>query len=222
VFPAEIRVLLVDDHQMLREGLRAVLARETGIKIVAEADNGRDAMQKLREQPVDLVVMDIGMAELNGVEATRRILARYPELKIVALSGHADPRYVRSMLEAGAHGYVVKSAAGDELLRAIRAALKNQKFISAEIASGVIDGYLQGKAATVENAMPTRALGAREREVLQLLAEGRTSASIAQTLNLSLSTVEVHRRNIMKKLDLHSVAELTKYAIREGLTSLGE
>lgn len=213
-----IRVLLVDDHRMMREGLRAVLARDPAIEVVAEAENGRMALEVVRSLSPDIVVMDIAMADLNGIDATRQIVARYPEVKVIALSVYADQRYVLAMLQAGAWGYVVKAAAGEELLRAIRAVAKNQKYISPEITGTLIDGSLGRTRVPEEPSGPL--LGAREREVLQLLAEGKTSAEIAAALHISLSTVEAHRRNIMKKLDLHSIAELTKYAIRAGLTSL--
>lgn len=210
-----IRVLLVDDHKMMREGLRALLVREAEIEVIGEAENGRRALELVRELSPDVVVMDIAMPDLNGMDAARRIVARYPAVRIIALSTYTEPRYVRAMLEAGAGGYVVKSAAGGELVRAIQAVAKGQKYISTEIAGAVVDGFI-GRSAPPDR--PT--LGVREREVLQLLAEGKTSVQIGAALHISTSTVEAHRRNLMKKLDLHSVAELTKYAIREGLTSL--
>jgi DNA-binding NarL/FixJ family response regulator len=213
-----IRILLADDHQMMREGLRAVLAREPTIEVVGEAENGRLALELVRSLSPDIVVMDITMPDLNGVDATRLIFARYPDVKVIALSVYADQRYVLAMLKAGASGYVVKAAAGEELLHAIKAVVKNKKYISPEITGVLIEGYLGGAVSPEEPAGAL--LGAREREVLQLLAEGKTSGEIAAALHISTSTVEAHRRNIMKKLDLHSVAELTKYAIREGLTSL--
>jgi DNA-binding NarL/FixJ family response regulator len=211
-----IRVLLVDDHQMMREGLRALLSRHGEIEVVGEADDGRQAVELARRLQPQVVVMDIAMGELNGVDATRLIRERDPAIGVVALSTHADSRFVRAMFEAGAAGYVVKSAAGDELLRAIRSVAGGQKYVSPLISSGVIDGYL-GRAPA---APPAATLGARERQVLQLVAEGKSSPEIAAVLHLSPATVEAHRRNLMKKLDLHSVAELTKYAVREGLTSL--
>jgi two-component system NarL family response regulator len=213
-----ISVLLVDDHQLMREGLRAVLSRDSTITVIAEADTGWRALELVREMPPDIVVMDISMPDLNGIDATRRLHDKHPETKVIGLSTHTDKRYILAMLEAGALGYVVKAAAGDDLIRAIHAVARGDKYISPEVTGVLINSHLNRTPSPEE--MGGTALGAREREVLQLLAEGKTSAEIAAILHISTSTVETHRRNIMQKLDLHSVAELTKYAIREGLTSL--
>jgi two-component system NarL family response regulator len=211
-----IRVLLADDHRILREALRTILEKESDIKVVGESDNGRATLKAAREMSPDVVVMDVAMPELNGVEATVRMLDRDPRLRVVALSAHSDKRYVLEMLKAGAAGYVTKAAAGTELLRAIRAVAKGMNYLSPDVASAVI-----GNIKESENTLPVPSspLGRREREVLQLLAEGHRSQAIAERLCISPATVESHRRNIMRKLNLHSVAELTKYAIREGLTA---
>ena len=213
-----VRVLLVDDHRIMREGLRALLASEPDIEIVGEAPDGRAALDLVRTLIPDVVVMDVGMPELNGVEATRQIRAENGNVKLIALSTHADKRYVHHMLEAGAAGYVLKIGAHNELLRAVRAASLGKTYLSPEIAGLVVERSTHAHAASEVSAYST--LGAREREVLQLVAEGKTSAETAKEMHISMKTVETHRRNIVQKLGLHGTAELTKYAIREGLTSL--
>ena len=215
-----IRVLLVDDHQMMRQGLRSLLSAEADIEIVGEAADGRTALELVRTLAPDVVVMDVGMPDLNGVEATRRIRAEHPSAKVVALSTHTDKRYVHHMLEAGACGYVLKIAAHVELLRAVRAASLGGTYLSSEIAGLVVERSTSPRRGGDVSAYST--LGAREREVLQLVAEGKTSAETAKEMHISIKTVESHRRNIVLKLGLRGTAELTKYAIREGLTSLDE
>jgi len=211
-----MRILLVDDHRMMREGLRAILEKNDAISVVGEAASGREAVRLAQEKRPDVVVMDVAMPDMNGIEATRAIRAARPETKVVALSNHADRRYVQAILDAGASGYVLKANAYDELLRAVEAAARGRKYLCAEVTTDVIESALQrGTPGSVYEL-----LGAREREVLQLLAEGLTSSQIAQRMGVSTSTIETHRRNVMRKLDLHSVAELTKYAIREGVTSV--
>lgn len=215
-----IRVLLVDDHQMMRQGLRALLSAETDIEIVGEAADGRTALDLVRTLLPDVVVMDIGMPDLNGIEATRQIRTQHPKVRVVALSTHTDKRYVHHMLAAGACGYVLKIAAHGELVRAVRAASLGRTYLSAEIAGSVVERSTRAHAGGDVSAYST--LGAREREVLQLVAEGKTSAETAKEMHISVKTVETHRRNIAQKLGLRGTAELTKYAIREGLTSLDE
>ncbi len=214
------RVLLVDDHQMMREGLRALLEHEDDIEVVGGAADGRTAIDLVRTLAPDVVVMDVGMPELNGVEATRRIRAENGRVKVIALSTHTDKRYVHHMLEAGACGYVLKIAAHEELLRAVRAASLGRTYLSPEIAGLVVERSTHAQAGREVSAYSS--LGAKEREVLQLVAEGKTSAETAKEMHISLKTVETHRRNIVQKLGLHGTAELTKYAIREGLTSLDD
>lgn len=215
-----IRVLLVDDHKMMREGLRALLAVVPDIEVVGEASDGRIALDLVRTLAPDVVVMDVGMPELNGVEATRRIRTEHERVKVIALSTHMDKRYVHHLLEAGACGYVLKIAAHDELVRAVRAASLGRSYLSPEIAGSVVDRSIQAHAGGEVSAHSQ--LGSREREVLQLVAEGKTSAETARKMHISIKTVETHRRNIVRKLGVHGTAELTKYAIREGLTSLGD
>lgn len=213
-----IRVLLVDDHKMMRDGLRLLLGAVADMEVVGEACDGRTALDLVRTLSPDVVVMDVGMPELNGVEATRRIHNEYKRTKVIALSTHTDKRYVHHMLEAGACGYVLKIAAHDELVRAVRAASQGRTYLSPEITGMVIERSTQPHGTSPVSAFST--LGAREREVLQLVAEGKTSGETAHEMHISIKTVETHRRNIVQKLGLHGTAELTKYAIREGLTSL--
>jgi DNA-binding NarL/FixJ family response regulator len=213
-----IRILLVDDHQMMRDGLRSILDLEDALDVVGEAGNGYQALELVERLRPDVVVMDIGMKDLNGMEATRQIKARTPETQVIGLSTYSDESYVLGMLEAGASGYVLKEAAFEEMRRAIRAVAGGHHYLSPEIAGSVVASSIRG--ASPEGASTASLLAPRERQILQLLAEGHTSSQIGQKLHIATSTVESHRRNIMKKLGLHSVAALTKYAIREGLTSL--
>lgn len=212
-----IRIVLADDHAILREALRTMLEKEPDLKIVGEAEDGNRAIALVRELSPDILVVDIAMPNLNGVDATARLTARHPGTKVIALSAYADKRFVLEMFKAGASGYVTKAGAGVELLRAIRAVAQNQKYLCPEVAEAVLQ-HLQDGGMT--SSPTTVVLGRREREVLQLLAEGERSAAIASRLNIAVSTVDVHRRNIMRKLNLHTTAELTKYAIREGVTTL--
>lgn len=209
-------ILLVDDHQLMREGLRSILEKDPSFSVVGEAGSGREAVHLARSLRPDVVVMDVAMRDMNGVEATRQLKASSPRTAVVALSSHSDRRYVKAMLDAGASAYVLKSNAYDQLLAGVQAARRGLKYLCAEVTSHLIDDALQeGTPGSVYEI-----LGSREREVLQLLAEGLTSSQIAGRLHVSTSTVETHRRNIMRKLDVHNVAELTRYAIREGLTPL--
>jgi DNA-binding NarL/FixJ family response regulator len=202
----------------MREGLRAILESDQACEIVGEAQNGREVVAMVRSLRPDVIIMDVGMPELNGVEATRQVRASNPETKVIALSMYSDRRYVLGMLEAGASGYVLKSAAYDELRRAVRAVSQGKDFLSPEITQVVVDAHVRAPSQT-DDTFKTD-LAPREREIVKLLAEGYTSAAIARRLHISPSTVDSHRRNIWRKLGVHSVAEVTKYAIREGLTSL--
>ena len=211
-----IRIVLADDHKMILAALRSLLEKEIDIAVVGEAGDGTALLELVERTAPDVVVVDVGMPGMNGIEATRRLLAVRPVLKVIALSAYSDKRFVLEMLEAGAKGYLIKASAGDELPRAIRAIAQGQTYLCPEVA-GIIVEATRGKASRSGNAGAK--LGRREREVLGLLAEGKGSSEIAARMHIAPSTVEVHRRNIMRKLGLHSVAELTKYAIREGLTS---
>ena len=210
------RIVLADDHQMFRQALRAMLEKEPGMKVVAEASNGDELLEIVGTQQIDVVCIDIGMPGMNGIEATRRLLAIRPNIKVIGLSAFSDRQFVLDLLNAGATGYVTKAEAGDELLRAIHTVKLGRTYLCPDVAATVTNALLDN---TPRDATAPR-ITARERQVLQLIAEGYTSTRIADRLHLAPSTVEVHRRNIMRKLDLHSVAELTKYAIRSGLTSV--
>ena len=213
-----IRILLVDDHKIVRTGLRSLIDNQSGMMVVAEADDGRSAMQLIRELRPDVVIMDVAMPDLNGMEATRQLVADYPEVRVIALSMHSDRRFVTGMLEAGAAGYLLKDCAFEELTSAIRAVVRKQAYISPGVASVLVEDVRRRATEAVQKA-PV-ALTAREREVIQLLAEGHTTKDIAHTLGVSIKTVESYRQRVMDKLSLHSVAELTKWAVREGLSSL--
>jgi DNA-binding NarL/FixJ family response regulator len=213
-----IRVLLVDDHRMMIAGLRSLLASQSDIEVVGEASDGRAALDLLSNVSPDVVVMDVGMPEMNGIEATRRIRAGYEHVRVIALSAYTEEHYVHHMLEAGACGYVLKVAAVEDLVQAVRAVNRGKTYLSPEIAGPVVERSTHAHAGGGTSAFST--LGSREREVLQLVAEGKASKQIATEMHISMKTVETHRRNIVEKLGLHGTAELTKYAVREGLTSL--
>jgi DNA-binding NarL/FixJ family response regulator len=214
----KIKVLLADDHVMMRGGLRMVLEQNAELTVVGEAEDGRETVRLVKKLSPDVVVMDIAMPDMNGIEATRQIVADHPGVKVIALSMHSDRHFVSEMLKAGATAYLLKQCAVDELLAAIKTVLKNQTYLSPCISGVVVDNFVRNTSKTESGAFSY--LSDREREVLQLVAEGKTSKEIASQLNLSIKTVEAHRMNIMEKLNIHTVAELTKYAIREGLSSL--
>ncbi len=211
------KILLADDHQIVREGLHSLFEKEADLEVVGEAENGRQAVRMARDLKPDVVVMDVAMPELNGIEAMRQILAELPAAKVLALSMHSNKHYVIEALKAGASGYLLKDGAFDELVQAIRAVIANRSYLSPEITGAVIDDVVHHQPP---EPRPAPRLSSREREVLQLLAEGKTSQQIARRLFVSRKTVDTHRQHIMKKLDLYSVAELTKYAVRKGLTSI--
>lgn len=211
-----IRVLLVDDHAMFREALRSLLDKAAGIEVVGEASDGAQLETLVDSLIPDVVVMDVSMPNVNGIDATRQLLAKHGELKILALSAYVYKRFVLEMLDAGALGYVSKSDAGEELVRAICSAAAGKLYVCQEAAALLAEATKRKPRAT-ERTSPNNRLGRREREILALLAEGNNTRQIASTLHIAATTVNVHRRNIMRKLDLHTVAELTKYAIREGL-----
>lgn len=210
-----LRVLLVDDHELMRQGLRAIIEKDNDFEVIGEADSGRTAVELARTLSPDIVVMDVAMKDLNGIEATRQIRAACAAIQVVALSSHSDPRYVRSILDAGACSYVLKDNAYDDLRRAIDAARRGNSYLCPDVTAGVVAASRRGTYPSEESE-----ISPREREILQLLAEGLTSPEIGKRLFIATSTVETHRRNIAHKLGIHNVADLTKYAIREGLTPL--
>ena len=214
-----IRILIADDHQIVRQGLRTLLEKEPDMAVVAEADDGRATVRLVREKSPEVVIMDVAMPDLNGIEATRQILAEFPKIKVIALSMYADQRFVLNMLKAGASGYLLKDCAFEELIRAIRLVMAHKTYLSPGVTDIVVKDYTAGGNNSSQPSVFS-VLSPREREVLQLMAEGRTTSQIAGLLHVSVKTVETHRQQIMHKLKIHSVAELTKYAIREGLTSL--
>lgn len=212
-----VNIILADDHTLFREGLLTILNAELEFRVVAQADNGRDVVKLLRKHEVDVIIMDIAMPELNGIEATRQIMHDYPEAKVIALSMHSDSHFVTGMLKAGAKGYLLKDCAGAELIKAIREVLLDRFYISEEISTTVLKDYV-GKLSDDQEEVSE--LSGREIEVLQLIAEGKPTQEIAETLFISVKTVEAHRAKIKTKLKLNSIPELTKYAIRKGITSL--
>jgi len=212
------RVLLVDDHTIIREGLRSLLEKQPEMEVVADIDDGRKAVELVRELSPDIVIMDVTMPGLNGIEATRLIASESPEAKVIALSIHSQRRFVADMLSAGAAGYILKECLFDELVQAIGVVTSGGRYLSPKIAEVVVDDYVKHLSNISDS--PLSALTGREREVLQLVAEGKSTKDIALELHVSTKTIEANRRQIMEKLDVHSVAELTKYAVREGLTTL--
>jgi two-component system NarL family response regulator len=212
---APVRVLLADDHTLMRHGLRSLLEKEPDVTLIDEAADGREAVEIARRTRPSVVLMDIGMPGLNGVDATREILAENPKARVIGLSMSSDRRNVLAMFAAGAVGYLPKDVPSSELILAIRTVRQNQTYVSPSIAEGVVAGVRASLPPPSPNA-----LSPRERQVLQLLSEGKTSKEIAGELHAALATVETHRRKIMTKLELHTIAELTKYAVREGITAL--
>ena len=212
------KILLADDHKIMRAGLRSILEKEPDMEILGEAQNGLVALQLAKKLRPDLVIMDISMPDLNGIEATSRILAELSGLRVLALSMHSDRGFLIKMLKAGASGYLLKDCASEELIDAVHVIMKNRLYISPAMVDDMVRDYVQ--MASREDLSAFSVLTARERDVLQKLAEGKSVKEIAHDLNISVKTVETFRHRIEDKLCLHSIAELTKYAIREGLTSL--
>ena len=206
-----IRILLADDHAVVRQGFKMLLGAQPDMEIVGEASNGREAVETAESLRPDIVVMDVAMPELNGIEATRRLASSVPHTRVIALSMHKDSVYVREILRAGARGYLLKDSGADDLVSAIRAVARGESYLSPAVSNAVLDDYRRH----VTN--PIDLLTSREREVLQMLAEGKTNKEIAGVLNLSVYTVDAHRGRIMEKLNLHSINELVRFAVRNGL-----
>jgi two-component system response regulator NreC len=213
-----IRILLADDHELLRAGLHALIDEQPDMKVIAETGDGRTAVQLAAKFKPDIVVMDVSMPGMNGIEATRQISSTLREVKVLALSMHTDRRFIVEMLNAGASGYLLKDCAFEEVTNAIHALADQKTYLSPKISDMVIKDYVSRIPKAELSSLTI--LTAREREVLQLLAEGRSMQEIASDLHLSVKTIETYRQQIMGKLDIRSIAELTKFAIREGLTSL--
>lgn len=214
----KIRVLIADDHRIFRQGLRSMLENQPEVEVLGEAENGRALIKMARQLEPDMVILDVAMPEMNGIDAAHKLKELGIGTKILALSMHSDSRFVTQMLKAGADGYLLKDCAFNELTDAMQTVLQNRVYLSPGVTDLVVRAYLESSG---EDGHNTTALTSREREILQLIAEGKNTLEIAGLLNISGKTVDTHRRQIMRKLDLHSVAELTKYAIREGITVLG-
>jgi len=212
------KILLVDDHKILRDGIRSLVKGYDDIEVIGEASDGKTALQMVKELLPDLVVMDISMPDMNGIDATRKIQNEHPDVKVIALSMHHDKQFVSEIFRAGASGYLIKDSAFDELDHAIRVVMSGKTYINPQIASLVVESLVS--QSSTPHPQSFSLLTEREREVLQLIAEGRSTKQIAFDLSVSSKTVESHRRQVMGKLNIRSVAELTKFAIREGLTSV--
>lgn len=211
-------VVIAEDHTILREGLRALLSSEPYLEVVGEAEDGREAIRRVEECTPDLILMDLSMPKMNGVEAIREIRKRIPETKILALTVHKTEEFVLEVLQAGADGYILKDASSSELIMAITSVLGGKRYLSPSVSQVVIEGYLEGRK-TRESTTPWETLTKREREILKLIAEGHKNKEIADYLCISVKTVEKHRANLMRKLDLHSAAALTAYAMERGLVT---
>lgn len=207
----KIRILLADDHAVVRQGFKMILAAQPDMEIVGEAGNGREAVEFAARLQPDVVVMDVAMPELNGIEATRRLADSSPHTRVLALSMHKDSVYVREILRAGARGYLLKDSIASDLLAAVRAVARGEGYLSPGVSDAVLNDYRRHVTDPIDM------LTSREREVLQMIAEGKTNKEIAQVLNLSVYTVDAHRGHIMEKLNLHSVNELVRFAVRYGL-----
>jgi DNA-binding NarL/FixJ family response regulator len=210
----KIKIVLVDDHKLLRDGLRNIIDQKTNMQIIGEASDGREAIKMASKLIPDVIVMDVAMPGLNGVEAAKQIHKNLPQIKIIGLSMHSGKQFIQGMFKAGAFGYLLKDGDADELITAITTVVKNKRYLSKDINQEYLT--LIKKGETIEKAQ----LSSREKEVLQLIAEGKSSKEIGEILFLSPKTVDVHRNNIMKKIELYTIPELTKYAIKKGLTSL--
>jgi len=212
------KIILADDHKIIREGLRSLLEKQPDMEVIAEAQDGLTTVNLVQKHRPDVVIMDIGMPEMNGIDATTKITTDFKGVQVIALSMHSDRRFVMQMLKAGAAGYLLKDSAFEELITAIHTVIQRQHYLSQKITDVVVQEYLQNLPRDESTVFTV--LTSREREVLQLIAEGKSTKQIAAVLSVSVKTIETHRQQIMEKLNMRSIAELTKYAIREGLTSL--
>jgi two-component system response regulator NreC len=213
-----IRIILVDDHGIIRQGLRSLLECQPDIEVIGEADDGRSAIELVRELQPDIVITDVTMPNLNGIDTTRQITSLFPQVKVIGLSGHSNNSFIIGMLKAGASAYVLKQCLFDELLEAIEMVRKGGRYLGPEVTKAIVSDYVQ--ILSESNNSPLETLSEREREVLQLIAEGKSTKQIAINLHVSTKAIESNRRKIMEKLNSHSIAELVKYAIAGRLTSL--
>jgi DNA-binding NarL/FixJ family response regulator len=209
-----VRIVIADDHEVVRRGMRVLLESHPDWEVVGETANGREAVEMATALAPDVVVLDVTMPELNGLEATRRIRAAVPGAEVLVLTVHESEQVVREVLDAGARGYVLKSDAGHDLVAAVEALCHHRPFFTSTVATMVLEGYLGRPARTFSSVPSGRRLTSRESEVVQLLAEGRSNKEVAETLGISVKTAEAHRSNVMRKLDLHSISELVRYAVR--------
>jgi DNA-binding NarL/FixJ family response regulator len=214
-----VRIMIADDHAIVRRGLRALLDAQPGWEVCAEATNGRDAVFSAEQLQPDIAIMDIGMPELNGLDATRQILTVSPRTEVLILTMHQADEVVAEVLKAGARGYVLKSDADQDLVAAIETLLEHKPFLNSDVAGIVLSDYLNRRALSVD-LFSVRTITPREREIIQLLAEGKTNKEVAITLDISTRTVETHRANIMHKLNIDSVSDLVRYAIRNNIVEL--
>jgi two-component system response regulator NreC len=212
------RIVIAEDHTILREGLRALISSQEDLEVVGEAGDGREAVRQVEDLMPDLILMDLSMPKMNGIEAIREIGRRIPETRILALTVHKTEEFILEVLQAGADGYIPKDASSNELMMAIRSVLMGKRYLCPSVSKVVIEGYLESRR-TPESSTPWDTLTKREREILKLIAEGHKNKEIADYLCISVKTVEKHRANLMKKLDLHSAAALTAYAMERGLVT---
>jgi DNA-binding NarL/FixJ family response regulator len=214
---AQVRIIIADDHEIMRKGLRSLLEARPEWQVIAEASTGRDAVERVKELTPNVAVLDIGMPELNGLEATRHIVRESPQTQVLILTMHESEQMVRDVLDAGARGYVLKSDAARDLVNAVDALSQHRTFFSSRISDILLQAYLHGPERPIQPQPARGRLTAREREIVQLLAEGKSNKEVATALNISVKTAETHRTNIMNKLDLHSISELVRYAVRNNI-----
>jgi len=209
-----VQILLADDHEVVRKGLRALLEAQPGWKVIAEATDGREAVEKATDMHPDVAIVDIGMPSLNGLEATRQIVKKAPRTRVLVLTMHDTNPLIQQVVKAGARGYVLKSDVASDLVSAVEALCRDQTFFTSKVSQVILDRYVGKSAGTEISPDPESPLTPREREVVQLLAEGKSSKEVAAVLGISVKTAETHRINLMRKLDCHSVAEVVRYAVR--------
>lgn len=212
-----VRIVIADDHEIVRRGLRAILENQSNWAVVGEAVTGREAIDKAKQFTPDVAIIDIGMPELNGLEATRQILKLLPQTEVLILTMHESEQIVREVLAAGARGYVLKSDAGKDLVTAVDALCQHRTFFSSKVSELLLHSYLRQSDLSMPVENPRSRLTAREREIVQLLAEGKSNKEVATSLNISIKTAETHRTNIMNKLDVRSITELVRYAVRNNI-----